>query len=126
MRALLRKTTAGCETHPKGETKDTGRAHRALTRPSDHLGLNPCPSPKPQASITYLLLKRGAAPNGSGAAAFAPKSPLEEALAYARNNCQSFNAISDKVNYKDVRSQVRARAHHAGSGFGGESAARRP
>ena len=30
-----------------------------------------------QAAITCMLLKRGAVPNGAGAAAFAPKSPLE-------------------------------------------------
>eukprot|EP00798_Chlamydomonas_sp_ICE-L_P010358 gene10358-8295_t len=49
-----------------------------------------------QASITHLLIKRGAMPNGGGAAAYAKKSPLEEALGYARSNCQSYNTLSDR------------------------------
>ncbi|KAG1663027.1 hypothetical protein FOA52_005718 [Chlamydomonas sp. UWO 241] len=59
-----------------------------------------------QAPITFLLLKRGAAPNGAGAAAFASKSPLEEALAYARTNYQVVNTMAERKNYLDVRSRA--------------------
>ncbi|KAG1655812.1 hypothetical protein FOA52_015848, partial [Chlamydomonas sp. UWO 241] len=59
-----------------------------------------------QAPITFLLLKRGAAPNGAGAAAFASKSPLEEALAYARANYQVVNTMAERENYIDVRSRA--------------------
>eukprot|EP00798_Chlamydomonas_sp_ICE-L_P009350 gene9350-16473_t len=55
-----------------------------------------------QASITYLLIKRGALPNGGGAAVYAKKSPLEEALSYARSNCQSYNTLADRHNFKKV------------------------
>eukprot|EP00798_Chlamydomonas_sp_ICE-L_P030722 gene30722-35751_t len=55
-----------------------------------------------QASITYLLIKRGAMPNGGGAAVYAKKSPLEEALSCARSNCQSYNTLADRANFKKV------------------------
>ncbi len=56
-----------------------------------------------QAAIAAMLIRRGAAVNGGGAAAFAPKSPLEEALSYARANCQAYSIFGDQRNYRDVR-----------------------
>ena len=40
--------------------------------------------------------------NGGGAAPYAPKTPLEEALKYARDNCQSCNVQAPKEVYKRV------------------------
>ncbi|GAX81813.1 hypothetical protein CEUSTIGMA_g9241.t1 [Chlamydomonas eustigma] len=59
-----------------------------------------------QPAITFLLLKRGAALNGGGAAAFAPKSPLEEALSYARSNCQAYNTLAERAAYAEVRKEA--------------------
>ena len=60
------------------------------------------------AAITNLLIRRGAMMNGGGAAGYAKKSPLEEALAYARSNCQSYNALADRTNYKKTVSRGRS------------------
>lgn len=49
--------------------------------------------------ITYLLIRRGGAVNGGPASAYAPKSPLEEALAYARANAQCYGTVSERINY---------------------------
>ncbi|KAG2450455.1 hypothetical protein HYH02_004957 [Chlamydomonas schloesseri] len=49
--------------------------------------------------ITFLLINRGAALNGGSASAFAPKSPLEEALSYARANAQAYGTLSERFNY---------------------------
>jgi hypothetical protein len=52
-----------------------------------------------RADIAFLLLKRGAAANGADAAKYATKSPLEEALMYARANAQSYGTESKRRNY---------------------------
>ncbi|GFR45476.1 hypothetical protein Agub_g6877 [Astrephomene gubernaculifera] len=54
------------------------------------------------ADITYMLIKRGAAVNGGAAAACAPKSPLEEALSYARANAQAYGTTAERLNYTTV------------------------
>eukprot|EP00798_Chlamydomonas_sp_ICE-L_P013937 gene13937-19871_t len=69
-----------------------------------------------QASITYLLIKRGAMPNGGGAAVYAKKSPLEEALSYARSNCQSYNTLADRANFEKVMKLACWETSKAGAG----------
>ncbi|GLC39823.1 hypothetical protein PLESTB_001385500 [Pleodorina starrii] len=55
-----------------------------------------------QPDITFLLIKRGAAVNGGAASAFASKSPLEEALMYARENAQAYGTSSDRTTYNHI------------------------
>ncbi|KAG2496092.1 hypothetical protein HYH03_005695 [Edaphochlamys debaryana] len=58
------------------------------------------------ASISFMLIRRGAALNGGPAAAVAPKSPLEEALAYARANCQAYGTTSERFNFNYILEQA--------------------
>lgn len=57
-------------------------------RPHPHVSALHLAARLGNAPLLFLLVKRGAQLNGAGAAAFAPKSPLEEALQYARSNAQ--------------------------------------
>ncbi|GIL91090.1 hypothetical protein Vretimale_9511 [Volvox reticuliferus] len=54
------------------------------------------------ADIAFLLIKRGAAVNGGPASAYAPRSPLEEALMYARSNAQAYSTTSRRSNYNYI------------------------
>ncbi|GLI60624.1 hypothetical protein VaNZ11_002787 [Volvox africanus] len=54
------------------------------------------------ADIAFLLINRGAAVNGGPASAYAPKSPLEEALMYARANAQAYSTTSTRSNYNYI------------------------
>lgn len=67
--------------------------------------------------ITNLLVQRGAAVNGGPAAAFAPKSPLDEALAYARANAQSYGTTSDRATYMNVVSRAGPHVRRATAGW---------
>ncbi|PNH07633.1 hypothetical protein TSOC_005893 [Tetrabaena socialis] len=70
-----------------------------LTRPHPYLSPLHLSCRLGLADITFLLIQRGAAVSGGSAAAFAPKTPLEEAMQYARANAQSFGTMSDRFNY---------------------------
>ncbi|KAG2440992.1 hypothetical protein HXX76_003845 [Chlamydomonas incerta] len=54
------------------------------------------------AEITFLLVTRGAAVNGGSVSIFAPKTPLEEALSYARANAQAYGTTSERFNYYHI------------------------
>ncbi|PNH11118.1 Ankyrin-1 [Tetrabaena socialis] len=70
-----------------------------LTRPHPYLSPLHLSCRLGLAEITFLLIQRGAAVSGGSAAAFAPKTPLEEAMQYARANAQSYGTTSDRFNY---------------------------
>jgi len=53
--------------------------------------------------IAFLLVKRGAMVNGAGAATFAKKTPLQEALTYARSNFLVANSEAVRNNWGKVR-----------------------
>ncbi|KXZ51792.1 hypothetical protein GPECTOR_11g235 [Gonium pectorale] len=59
-----------------------------------------------QAEAAFLLLRRGALANGAGSVPYAKKSPLQEALMYARSNYVTTNPAAKRKNWMEVRPEL--------------------